>query len=280
MTLSCRWLSYHQPVEQHVPARDDGRSHHPQVLENGYCMPDGYVRSDVAASPARRSWTKEPLQIKPITWHTDNCLKYTAAEVMARGRQAERITARSTALGGTQTAAATKRELLSLGVKGLPLFSTLSYFKCVSLGHADHCLTMQALLYMSSSRCVGTGRTFVHMPAVHLCTEVEHLSRGITCMALFHHHGPLTCSSPCVPLFCSPLHFFRLGTAHILLLGLVKDFWIQFLPRPHELAARTGVAAEMVLPKVIRRAMEQKLPFMQATSGVTKPYVDVVGYDP
>lgn len=246
MTLSCRWLSYHQPVEQHVPARDDGRSHHPQVLENGYCMPDGYVRSDVAASPARRSWTKEPLQIKPITWHTDNCLKYTAAEVMARGRQAERITARSTALGGTQTAAATKRELLSLGVKGLPLFSTLSYFKCVSLGHADHCLTMQALLYM----------------------------------ALFHHHGPLTCSSPCVPLFCSPLHFFRLGTAHILLLGLVKDFWIQFLPRPHELAARTGVAAEMVLPKVIRRAMEQKLPFMQATSGVTKPYVDVVGYDP
>lgn len=78
---------------------------------------------------------------------------------------------------------------------------------------------------------------------------------------------------------CSPLHFFRLGTAHILLLGLVKDFWEQFLPRPQELKTREGIAAQMVLPKEIRTAIEQKASQMQATSAITKPYMDVVGYD-
>lgn len=76
---------------------------------------------------------------------------------------------------------------------------------------------------------------------------------------------------------CSPLHFFRLGIAHILLLGLVKDFWDQFLPRPQDVRMRGEIAAHMVLPKEIRKAIEQKAPLMQATSAITKPYVDIVG---
>lgn len=76
------------------------------------------------------------------------------------------------------------------------------------------------------------------------------------------------------------MHFFRLGTAHILLLGLLCDFWAQFLPRPQDLKRRTGKAATMVLPKGVRKAISRKATLMQATSAITKPYTDVVGYAP
>lgn len=131
LILSHRWLLFHEPVWQHVPAGSDGHTHHPQILSTGYCLADGYVPSGDGDLPPRRGWTQEPLQIFPSTWTKDNSLKYTKSEIIARGRQAERIAARAEGPDATQTAAATKRALLDLGVTGMPLFSTLSYFKCV-----------------------------------------------------------------------------------------------------------------------------------------------------
>ena len=64
--------------------------------------------------------------------------------------------------------------------------------------------------------------------------------------------------------------------AHILLLGLLKDFWAQFLPTAQQLARRIGVDADMVFPPHVRKAMTKKAPLMQSTSGCTKRYQDVV----
>ena len=61
--------------------------------------------------------------------------------------------------------------------------------------------------------------------------------------------------------------------AHILLLGLLKDFWAQFLPTTQQLARRLGVDADMVFPPHVRKAMTKNL--MQSTSGCTKRYQDV-----
>ena len=77
-------------------------------------------------------------------------------------------------------------------------------------------------------------------------------------------------------MLCSPLHFFRLGIAHILLLGLLKDFWAQFVPQPADLKNRFGPSACMVLPRHIQKAMSRKAPYMQSTSAFTKPYEDII----
>lgn len=119
------------PVHQHVPAREGGDTRHHHTLSNGYSLPDGIMSPMDGGGAVRRGWTEEPLEIRPRTWLSDNVLKYTANEIMARGRQAEHILARAQEAGSTRTVAATRRALNDLGVTGMPLFSTLSYFKCV-----------------------------------------------------------------------------------------------------------------------------------------------------
>lgn len=77
---------------------------------------------------------------------------------------------------------------------------------------------------------------------------------------------------------CSPCTFLRFGVAHIFLLGILRDFWKQWLPGPG--AKRTGAAARYVLPVAIRR----KITYRGVQVGVRKialmknTYRDIVQY--
>lgn len=69
---------------------------------------------------------------------------------------------------------------------------------------------------------------------------------------------------------CSPSHFFRLGIAHLFLLGLVKDFWRLWL-RP------IGKAGDFpVLPAEIRAQISRNGDNVQTTELFGKPYTDLL----
>jgi len=69
---------------------------------------------------------------------------------------------------------------------------------------------------------------------------------------------------------CSPSHFFRLGIAHLFLLGLIKDFWRLWL-RP------IGKAGEFpVLPAEIRAQLQRNGDAIQTTELFGKPYTDIL----
>ena len=77
--------------------------------------------------------------VLPSTWQTDNVLKYSELERLARGRKAKLLTDQIKT--PTQPALKSKTEaqrekiiedkIKALGVRGEPLFQELSYFKCV-----------------------------------------------------------------------------------------------------------------------------------------------------
>ena len=99
-------------------------------------MPPGYTEEDHGQEGLRTAWTPDPVEVKPSTRTTSNLLKYSSAEMLARGEKAADI-----AQGRTehQSVAAITRELRQLGVKGKSMFSVLSYFKCVCLGCSIPC---------------------------------------------------------------------------------------------------------------------------------------------
>ena len=81
------------------------------------------------------------------TWLTDNTLKYTEREMAARAAEGARITreieserpidiGEDGGNGATYSARsrAINKKHLELGVKGIPVFSQLSYFKYVVVG--------------------------------------------------------------------------------------------------------------------------------------------------
>lgn len=121
------FLSYSKPISQHVPARLDGTSHHAHVLESGYTVPHGLL--DIQAPPPRprTRWTEAAITLRPQSWWTTCELKYTAPELLLRGRTADAIAARP---GHTKRAATTSANLKRLGLRGSSMFSSLSYFKC------------------------------------------------------------------------------------------------------------------------------------------------------
>lgn len=78
---------------------------------------------------------------------------------------------------------------------------------------------------------------------------------------------------------CSPCHFFRLGTAHIILLGLLSDFWAQWLPSAaHNRKAAThpeSAFAYYVLPSKVRKHIEAMAGYIKLTELFAKPYRDI-----
>lgn len=56
-------------------------------------VPPGYVEEDTGhdAHAMRTKWSGEPVTLKPEMWTTDNCVKYSQKEIMARGATAERL---------------------------------------------------------------------------------------------------------------------------------------------------------------------------------------------
>lgn len=73
---------------------------------------------------------------------------------------------------------------------------------------------------------------------------------------------------------CSPCHFFRLGTAHILLLGLLKDFWTQWIPGKKERAE--GPLRKYTLSRRICRQITARAPKIMQTGQFKKVYTDII----
>lgn len=122
-------MSY-TPLHQHT-IQDNvtgGHFHHP-VAGGEYHLPPGYIEPDRGAADIRTGLSATPDVITPESWVTDNRLKLGASEILSRGRQAERVRARLARNQYTKTKA--EDEFKRLGVRGLPLFAGLSYFKCV-----------------------------------------------------------------------------------------------------------------------------------------------------
>ena len=79
-------------------------------------------------------------------------------------------------------------------------------------------------------------------------------------------------------LWCSPCHMFRFGVAHIILLGLLKDFWAQWLPstKAKSKPRPDGPAAKFVLPPHVRKALSARRQYVMLTELFKKPYSDIV----
>ena len=90
------------------------------------------MNAPAGASEPRRRWTKSRVRLEPEMWSTTNELKYTAEEITLRGKTAARISSQCVSAGGGVSKTATEKKLKRLGVRGIPLFSELSYFKCAA----------------------------------------------------------------------------------------------------------------------------------------------------
>lgn len=80
---------------------------------------------------------------------------------------------------------------------------------------------------------------------------------------------------------CSPCHFFRFGVAHILLLGLLSDFWSQWLPPKSARGKKKrqrpeGPGSYYVLPKHICKAISERAGNIMLTELFGKPYRDLI----
>ena len=68
-----------------------------------------------------------------------------------------------------------------------------------------------------------------------------------------------------------------MGTAHVLLLGLLVDFWAQWLPAPKSKKHKRldTPAAKYKLPNHIRKAISDKTGHIMLTELFKKPYRDI-----
>ena len=126
--VTCRWLSYVNGALQFVPCGPDGLTLPADVDPNAFRLPPGYLEEVDHADDCRCHWTAAPQHVPPDTWLKDNCLKYSAAEMLGRGETAEQILRQAAAGELPKTTALA--QLRQLGVKGATMFSALSYFKC------------------------------------------------------------------------------------------------------------------------------------------------------
>lgn len=143
--IVCRWLGFAASIYQRVPCHGcqewKGCTLSPgeeQAVRDGHVPRLVPGAADSAPVPVRTSWT-EPREVSPSTWVTGAELKYSAFEIMARGVTAEHLTAQvhnpteERYLRGQSNEASRRnradREQKCLGVRGRPLFSSLSYFK-------------------------------------------------------------------------------------------------------------------------------------------------------
>lgn len=86
-----------------------------------------------------------------------------------------------------------------------------------------------------------------------------------------------------VPVLCSPCTFFRLGVAHIFLLGLLIDFWSQWLPtaasRKKARQQPDSAFARFVLPPAVRKHISKMASYIKLTELFKKPYQDITKYE-
>lgn len=149
-SLRFRWLAFASAVKQSLPCLASGEAVHPDAKKPGYCMPPGYTEPDTGQHGLRDSWTS-PRLVEPETWRGSNALKYSAQEIMARGRRAAMFVAMHAA--GQMSKTATAATLNTLGVKGMPMFSDLSYFKSVPRSPSlDLPLVLRTILSADSNR--------------------------------------------------------------------------------------------------------------------------------
>ena len=93
-----RWLGYANDIKQPVPCLADGVStlhaaDAAAVDESGTAprMPSGYMEPDNEAGGVRHRWTPSDTVTSVLTWLTDCVFKYSLAEILARGKTAEKI---------------------------------------------------------------------------------------------------------------------------------------------------------------------------------------------
>ena len=130
-------------MHQHVPLQPPNitaeHQHVSDDLQTECCVPRGTLTQDT--SIARTSWSPEQVDIHPDTWCSDNQLKYSEGEMAIRARAAATVTTDHEALNpllGAETdlpglylkrLSLINRKHLKIGVKGVPVFSQLSYFR-------------------------------------------------------------------------------------------------------------------------------------------------------
>lgn len=88
---------------------------------------------------------------------------------------------------------------------------------------------------------------------------------------------PWGCCSPRSRV-CSPCQFLLFGTAHIFLLGLLIDFWAQWLPSKKTASRPEGPSPHCVLPKAVRDAISNRQSHILLTELFTKPHGDITKY--
>lgn len=121
-----RWLPYatkRQPVlmQPGMP----GWAH--PVHSGSYRLPAGYTVPSSGDSDIRTAVTPDIVAVPASSWVTDNRMKLSAPEIMSRGAQAHDIGLQRAA--GNISHKEAEDEYKRLGVRDLPLFSELSYFK-------------------------------------------------------------------------------------------------------------------------------------------------------
>lgn len=75
---------------------------------------------------------------------------------------------------------------------------------------------------------------------------------------------------------CSPLHFYRLGIAHIILLGLLPDFWKQWLPGTKDKVVKSADGVIYQLPGYIRTELSRRSRDFPSIKSISKQYKDIV----
>ena len=68
--------------------------------------------------------------------------------------------------------------------------------------------------------------------------------------------------------------------AHVILLGLLKDFWAQWLPRPKKddeaKVRRTAAQSKYMLPPYIVRELSRRAGNFPSVKSISKHYRDIV----
>lgn len=143
-------------------------------------------------------------------------------------------------------------------MRGRALFGDLSYFKCVRTAQVSCSSACTKCMHCQEVCQHGAGHAYVHMWWLHSTSKLEQ-KQG-------------TCS-------CSPCHFFRLGTAHIFLLGILADFWAQWLPSAEKKRKANqhpdSPFAKYVLPPAVRKHISSMAAYIKLTELFGKPYRDI-----
>jgi hypothetical protein len=71
-------------------------------------------------------------------------------------------------------------------------------------------------------------------------------------------------------------HFFHIPVAHVILYGIVKDFWKLWLRAKKDVLS---CGDDFILPNNVRAEITKRAPFVLLTELFKKPYTDILKYD-